>query len=123
MFRITIILKLCGKDISNKDMLEKRFTIFHASNILLQQQYRERRFTKYSQLITCLLVAEKNNEFLLKVHELRPTGSNTFSELNASHIRNHQRDYNSGFDYNRDRGRNRGRGRGNEHGYFECGGY
>ncbi|KAL5796609.1 hypothetical protein ACOSQ2_001429 [Xanthoceras sorbifolium] len=37
MFRITTKLKLCGEDISDKDMLEKTFTTFHASNILLQQ--------------------------------------------------------------------------------------
>ena len=34
--------------------------------MLLQQQYRERRFIKYSELITCFLVAEQNNELLLK---------------------------------------------------------
>ena len=49
-------------------MLEKRFTMFHASNVLLQQQYRERRFTKYSELISCLQVAEQNNELLMKNH-------------------------------------------------------
>ncbi|KAL5788145.1 hypothetical protein ACOSP7_005094 [Xanthoceras sorbifolium] len=123
MFRITTKLKLCGEDISDKDMLEKTFTTFHASNILLQQQYRERRFTKYSQLIACLLVAEKNNELLLKVHESRPTGSSAFPEVNANHIGNHQRGYNNGFDYNRGRGRNRGCGRGNERGNFGRGTY
>ena len=44
-------------------MLEKTYTIFHASNLLL---HRERCFTKYSELIACLLVAEQNNESLLK---------------------------------------------------------
>ena len=34
--------------------------------MLLQQQYGEHRFTKYSELIACLLVAEQNNELLLK---------------------------------------------------------
>ena len=48
-------------------MLEKTLTTFHASNVLLLQQYRERRFTKYSKLISCLLVAKQNNE-LLKIN-------------------------------------------------------
>ncbi|XP_070003199.1 uncharacterized protein [Nicotiana sylvestris] len=58
MFRITSKLKLCGDNISDYDMLEKTYTTFHVSNIVLQQQYREKGFTKYSQLISLLLVAE-----------------------------------------------------------------
>ena len=65
-------------------MLEKTFTTFHASNVLLQQQYRGRRFTKYSELIACLLVAEKNNELLLQNHQSRPTRSKAFPEANAT---------------------------------------
>ena len=57
-------------------MLEKTFSTFHASNVLLQQQYREKGFKKYSELISCLLVAEQNNELLMKNHETRPSGSN-----------------------------------------------
>ena len=49
-------------------MLEKTFTTFHASNVLLQQQYQECRFTKYSELISCLLVVEQNNELLMRNH-------------------------------------------------------
>ncbi|XP_070039392.1 uncharacterized protein [Nicotiana tomentosiformis] len=39
MFRITSKLKLCGDTITDYDMLEKTFTTFHASNMVLQQQY------------------------------------------------------------------------------------
>ncbi|XP_073137726.1 uncharacterized protein [Henckelia pumila] len=46
------------------------------------QQYRERGFKKYSELIFCLLVAKQNNELLLKNHQLRPTGSTPFPEAN-----------------------------------------
>ncbi|CAN4115389.1 unnamed protein product [Withania somnifera] len=48
MFRITSQMQLCGENISDADMLEKTFSTFHASNVLLQQQYREKGFTKYS---------------------------------------------------------------------------
>ncbi|XP_070019390.1 uncharacterized protein [Nicotiana sylvestris] len=75
MFRITSKLKLCRDNISDYDILEKTFTIFHASNMVLQQQYREKGFTKYSQLISLLLVAEQNNELLMRNHENRPIGS------------------------------------------------
>ena len=71
------------KKITKEDMLEKNFTTFHASNVLLQQQYRERRFTKYSELISCLLVAKQNNELLMRNHQSRPTASEPFPEVNA----------------------------------------
>ena len=53
------LMRICSK--------KKTFTTFHASNVLQQQQYRERRITKYSELIACLLVAEKNNELIINL--------------------------------------------------------
>ena len=118
MFRITSQLKLCGENVSDVDMLEKTFSTFHASNLLLQQQYREKGFTKYANLISCLLVAEQNNELLLKNHQSRPTGSTPFPEANA--ITNEQ---NNGRGLGRGRGHSRGRkhGRGqNRNGSNSC---
>ncbi|XP_076955265.1 uncharacterized protein LOC143630042 [Bidens hawaiensis] len=103
-------LILCGENITDKEMLEKTFSTFHASNMLLQQQYRERGFTKYSELISCLLVAEQNNELIMKNHETRPAGTAPFPEANVA-------TYN-GQSGSRGRGRGCGRGynRGNHHG-------
>ncbi|XP_051133076.1 uncharacterized protein LOC127252798 [Andrographis paniculata] len=83
MFKVTSQLRHCGENIFESDMMEKTFSTFHASNMVLQQQYREKSFQKYSELITCLLLAEQNNELLLKNHESRPTGANLFPEANA----------------------------------------
>ncbi|XP_021767021.1 uncharacterized protein LOC110731477 [Chenopodium quinoa] len=58
-----------------KSMIEKTLTTFHASNILLQEQYRERGFKRFNELMSVLLVAEQNSELLLKNLNLRPTGS------------------------------------------------
>ncbi|XP_058192136.1 uncharacterized protein LOC131309536 [Rhododendron vialii] len=52
------------------------------STLFKIQQYRERGFEKYSDLISCLLVAEQNNELLLRNHEFRPTGALPFLEAN-----------------------------------------
>ena len=111
IFRISSQLQLCGEKITDEDMLEKPFSTFHASNVLLQQQYREKGFRKYSELISCLLVAEQNNELLMKNHEARPTGSAPFPEVNAAtyHPYNGQ---NRGRGHGRGRGHSRGRGRG-----------
>ena len=65
LFKINSKLQLCGEKITKSDMLEKTHSTFHASNVLLQQQYLERRFAKYFELISCLLVVEQNNELLL----------------------------------------------------------
>ena len=64
-------------------MLEKTFTKFYASNVLLQWQYREHGFTKYFESISCLLVAKQNNEFLMRNHQSRSTESESFLEVNA----------------------------------------
>ncbi|XP_027118649.1 uncharacterized protein [Coffea arabica] len=84
MFRITSQLSLCGEKVTDEDMLEKTFSTFYVSNMLLQQQYREKGFKKYFKLIACLLLAEQNNELLLKNHESRPTGASPFPEANAT---------------------------------------
>ena len=103
-----------GGDITNEDMLEKTFTTFHASNVLLQQQYRERRFTKYYELIACLLVAEKNNEFLRQNHQSRPTRSKAFLEANATFASPHsnRQGHKNGPTMGKGRGRGGGRGHG-----------
>ncbi|XP_021757914.1 uncharacterized protein LOC110722950 [Chenopodium quinoa] len=62
MVKITSKLQLCGENITDSEMLEKTYSTFHANNIVLQTQYREKGFKKYSELISCLLVAEQNNE-------------------------------------------------------------
>ncbi|XP_051130807.1 uncharacterized protein LOC127251239 [Andrographis paniculata] len=97
--QITSQLKLCGENVTENDKLEKTLSTFHASNVVLQQQYREKDFQKCSQLIACLLLAEQNNELLMKNHQSRPIGSSPFPEANVTFS---------------ERGRGRGRGRGRE---------
>lgn len=108
LFKITSTLKLCGENVTDEQMLEKTFTTFHASNVLLQQQYRERKFTEYSELISCLLIAEQNNELLLRNHEARPVGSAAVPEAHAAtHFRRGNNHGNKG---------KHGNGKGNQRG-------
>ncbi|BBN67488.1 transposable element gene [Prunus dulcis] len=79
-----LINEAMWENISEEDMLEKTLSTFHASNVLLQQQYRHSGFKKYSELVSCLLLAEQNNELLLKNHQSRPTGSAPLPEINAA---------------------------------------
>ncbi|CAA0829988.1 Unknown protein, partial [Striga hermonthica] len=121
MFRICSVLKLCGENITDYDMLEKTLSTFHASNVLLQQQYRAKGFVKYSELISCLLLAEQNNELLMKNHESRPTGSTAVPEINAVISKQgtgteNSQTYVRGNTSGRGRGCGRGRGRGRGYG-------
>ncbi|XP_051118109.1 uncharacterized protein LOC127242571 [Andrographis paniculata] len=84
--QITSQLKLCGEIVTENDKLEKTLSTFHASNVVLQQQY-----------------PEQNNELLMKNHQSRPTGSSPFPEANVIFS-----------EQGRGRGKGRGRGRGRE---------
>ena len=89
LFKINSQVKLCEKKITKEDMLEKTFTTFHISNVLLQEQYQEHRFTKYFELILCLLAAKQNNELLMRNHQSRPTGSKPFPKVNVISSQTH----------------------------------
>ncbi|GKE27698.1 putative transcription factor interactor and regulator CCHC(Zn) family protein, partial [Tanacetum coccineum] len=116
MHRITSTLLLCGDTITDA-MLEKTFSTFHASNILLQLQYRAKGFTKYCDLISCLLVAEQNDELLMKTHETRPTGVAPLLKANMATYNDYSggcgRGYYRGRCYGPGQGQGRGFGRGN----------
>ena len=75
LLKIVFEMKLCGEEVNDKDMLEKTFSTFHSTNMLLQQRYRKKGFTTYASLISCLLQAEQNDEFLIKDSEMRSPGS------------------------------------------------
>ncbi|XP_018477347.1 uncharacterized protein LOC108848469 [Raphanus sativus] len=84
LFKIVSKLKLCGETITDADMLEKTFSTFHTSNVVLQRQYREKSFSTYAALISCLLLAEQNNELLMMNSELRPPGAEALPEAYAA---------------------------------------
>ncbi|KAH1082842.1 hypothetical protein J1N35_022603 [Gossypium stocksii] len=108
LFKISSQLKLYGENITDEDLLQKTFSTFHATNVLLQQQYHEKGFKRYSELISCFLVAEQNNELLMKNHGICPIGSAPFPGVNVTVHNNYEnRKY---------RGRGRGRGRSGGHG-------
>ena len=106
LFDIVSLLELCGIKLTDAELLEKTFSTFHASNIVLQQQYRQRQFATYSDLISVLLTAEQTNELLLKNHDLRPAGSKALPEAhaNSEKIIDHFKGYKRRQEYNPQRG-------------------
>ncbi|XP_068309662.1 uncharacterized protein [Pyrus communis] len=82
--RIRSLLKFCNETLTEEDLLEKTYSTFYASNIVLQQQYRAQKFTKFSNLIFVLLLAEKQNQLLMKNHQARPTRATVVPEAHYS---------------------------------------
>ncbi|XP_021321302.1 uncharacterized protein LOC110437247 [Sorghum bicolor] len=82
--KIVTKLHLCGQKITDADMIEKTLSTFHPGNIVLQQQYRNSRYTKYCELSEVLSVAEQQNEVLMNNHSTRPTGSIAVLEAHAN---------------------------------------
>jgi hypothetical protein len=80
--------------------------------VLLHQQYRKRGFNKYSKLISCLFVVEKNNKLLMKNYVSQLISSALFPEVNA--IR-----YNNNYGHVRGYGRGCGRGHGRRWNNFQ----
>lgn len=93
LFKISSQLKLCGDKIVEEDMLEETFTTFHDSNVLLQQQFWEWRFTNYFELILYLLVAKQNDKLLLKDDQSKLIGFVPFPQANPTS----SNDYKHGF--------------------------
>ncbi|XP_070017162.1 uncharacterized protein [Nicotiana sylvestris] len=79
--------------------------------MVLQQQYREKGFKKYSELISLLLVAEQNNDLLMRNHENRPTGSTPLPEVDEVYSHYAKRGKGRGLIRGRGHGRGRGQGR------------
>ncbi|XP_039050690.1 uncharacterized protein LOC120191881 [Hibiscus syriacus] len=121
--RITSQLNLCGEKITDAKTIEKTYSTFHANNIVLHTQYHEKGFKKHSELISCLLMAEQNNELQMKNHELRLTGSAPFPEANVK-TKNGQELKETNHANGSGKGRGRGRGYSRRRGYrYGQGGY
>lgn len=84
LHRIVGQLRFCGQRITDAEMIEKTLETFHPANMVLQQQYRNNKYRKYSELINVLLAAETQNELLMKNFNMRPVGSSALPEAHAS---------------------------------------
>ena len=89
--RIRSLLKFCKVELTESDLLDKTYSTFHATNIVIQQQYRAHKFTKLLDLISVLLLAEKQNQLLMKNHQSRPIGWNVAPEAHKINSSSHKR--------------------------------
>ncbi|XP_015075552.1 uncharacterized protein LOC107019656 [Solanum pennellii] len=101
-----------GNTSLSQDRAKTMIFLRHHLDEGLKQQYRERGFKKYFELISCLLVAEQHNTLLLKNHEARPTGTAPLPEANEVEAHGQsERRQNTNHGQNNVCGRGNGRGR------------
>lgn len=75
LFRITSQLSVCGHPIDDAEQIERTLSTFHPTNLVLAAQYRNMNFTKYSELMAHMLLAEKHQILLLENAKTRPLGT------------------------------------------------
>lgn len=66
LFRIVAQLAICGQPVTDEEQIEKTLSTLHSTNLVISTQYRNMRFTKYSELIAHMLLAEKHQLLLLQ---------------------------------------------------------
>ena len=118
LFRIVSLLRLCGEKVTEEEMLNKTLSTFPQTNMVLQQKYRERNFSTYTELIECLLLAEANNELLLKNSEMRPPGTAPLPDISKLAIE--PKKESNLVQHNDHPGPNRGRSQGRGRGSFKA---
>jgi len=74
-------LKFCEKEPSDADKIEKTLSTMLLSERLITQQYREKGFTVYANLIQILRQAEKNHELTVWNSQQRPPGTAPLPEV------------------------------------------
>lgn len=85
MHRIVSKLRFCNQVVIDEDMIEKTLDTFHPKNSMMQEQYREAKYTKYSKLIQSLLNAEVHSKLLMTNFNNRPVGSQPIPEAHVVH--------------------------------------
>ncbi|XP_048613255.1 uncharacterized protein LOC106413013 [Brassica napus] len=96
LFKIVSMMRLCGEEVTEKELLDKTFSTFHSTNVLLQQ------------------------------HEMRPPGSAPLQEAHkAEHEKKDPKENNHVYNERRSHGRGRGgyKGRGGRDNYSYGRGY
>ncbi|XP_074346346.1 uncharacterized protein LOC141685122 [Apium graveolens] len=83
LFKISSRLIMCGEKVTEKRKIDKTLSTFHPNNINLAEMYRERKFTKFGNLLSTLIVAEQNHELGIEVNGAK---GGTMDEVGATGI-------------------------------------
>ena len=84
LHRIVAQLSLCGEQITEPELITKTLSTFPIASAVLAQQYCNMKFRTHAQLMSFLLLAEKEQQILLKNVEARPARDTSTVETHAT---------------------------------------
>uniref|UniRef100_A0A8I7B5G4 CCHC-type domain-containing protein n=1 Tax=Hordeum vulgare subsp. vulgare TaxID=112509 RepID=A0A8I7B5G4_HORVV len=83
LHRICTTLQLCGTEVTDTQKIEKTLSTFHPDAVQSSWNYHQGNYTRYSELIDLLQVAEAQDEVLKKNFVAQPLGGSSRQEVNA----------------------------------------
>jgi hypothetical protein len=104
--KLSAKLKFCKKEPSDVEKIEKTLSTLLPAQMILQQQYCERGFTVYSELIKTLLQEEEHGEVLMWNSNLRPVGTKPLPEVHTNTQTKQQRNTTNSSDPGNFKGKN-----------------
>ncbi|XP_021314598.1 uncharacterized protein LOC8055081 [Sorghum bicolor] len=110
MHKLSSKLRFCEKEPSDAEKIEKTLSTMLPAQMILQQQYRERGFTVYSDLIKTLLQAERHNELLIWNSNQGPVGAKPLPEVHANAQKQTPKDANKNGNPRSSKGKNKRKG-------------
>ncbi|XP_044444590.1 uncharacterized protein [Triticum aestivum] len=90
LHRICTTLRLCGTEITDSQKIEKTLSTFHPDAVQSSRNYRQGNYTRYSELIDVLQVAEAQDEVLKKNFVAQPLGGRSRQGVHALKVRKPQ---------------------------------
>ncbi|KAI4983928.1 hypothetical protein ZWY2020_040718 [Hordeum vulgare] len=83
LHRICTTLQLCGTEVTDTEKIEETLSTFHPDAVQSSRNYCQGNYTRYSELIDILQVAEARDEVLKKNFVAQPLGGSSRHEVNA----------------------------------------
>ncbi|EAY93291.1 hypothetical protein OsI_15100 [Oryza sativa Indica Group] len=84
LHQICTNLSLCGKVVTDVEMIEKTLSTFHPSAMQSASNYRQASYKEYDEMIDIMQVSESHEEVLRKNFVSQPPGKSVGLEVNAS---------------------------------------
>jgi hypothetical protein len=92
MHKLSSKLKFCENEPTNMKKIEKTLSTMLPAHMILQQQYHQRDFTVYSELIKTLLQTERHNELLIWNSNQGPVGAKPLPKVHTNSQKRTQKD-------------------------------
>lgn len=73
LHRVVAQLRMCGEDVTEKELIDKTLSTFPPALSIFAQQYRNMRYATHASFMSYLLLAEKQHQVLIKNADAAPT--------------------------------------------------